>query len=61
MARLPSGISSVIVDPVAINVSSSTVTGATRLEFVNYDGKNKFKSIVKDRAFVGSNSNLTDN
>ena len=33
MARLPSGISSVIVDPVAINVSSSTVTGATRLEF----------------------------
>ena len=26
--------------------------------FVNYDGKNKFKSIVKDRAFVGSNSNL---
>lgn len=26
--------------------------------FVNYDGKNKFKSIVKDNAFVGSNSNL---
>lgn len=26
--------------------------------FVNYDGKNKFKSIVKDKAFVGSNSNL---
>lgn len=26
--------------------------------FVNYDGKNKFKSIVKDRAFIGSNSNL---
>ena len=26
--------------------------------FVNYDGKNKFKSIVKDGAFVGSNSNL---
>lgn len=26
--------------------------------FVNYDGKNKFKSIVKDGAFIGSNSNL---
>lgn len=26
--------------------------------FVNYDGKNKFRSIVKDNAFVGSNSNL---
>lgn len=26
--------------------------------FVNYDGKNKFKTIVKDNAFVGSNSNL---
>lgn len=26
--------------------------------FVNYDGKNKFKSIVKDNAFVGSNVNL---
>ena len=26
--------------------------------FVNYDGKNKFKSIVRDRSFVGSNSNL---
>lgn len=26
--------------------------------FVNYDGKNKFKSVVKDNAFVGSNSNL---
>ena len=26
--------------------------------FVNYDGKNKFKSIVKDNAFIGSNSNL---
>lgn len=26
--------------------------------FVNYDGKNKHKSIVKDNAFVGSNSNL---
>ncbi|EQE87645.1 bacterial transferase hexapeptide family protein, partial [Clostridioides difficile CD70] len=24
----------------------------------NYDGKNKFKSIVKDNAFIGSNSNL---
>ena len=26
--------------------------------FVNYDGKNKFRSIVKDKAFIGSNSNL---
>ena len=26
--------------------------------FVNYDGKNKFRSIVKDNAFIGSNSNL---
>lgn len=26
--------------------------------FVNYDGKNKNKTIVKDGAFVGSNSNL---
>lgn len=26
--------------------------------FANYDGKNKFKSIVKDDAFIGSNSNL---
>lgn len=26
--------------------------------FVNYDGKNKHKTIVKDGAFVGSNSNL---
>lgn len=26
--------------------------------FVNYDGKNKSKSVVKDGAFIGSNSNL---
>ena len=26
--------------------------------FVNYDGKNKFKSTVKDGALIGSNSNL---
>lgn len=26
--------------------------------FVNYDGKNKNRSVVKDNAFVGSNSNL---
>ena len=26
--------------------------------FVNYDGKNKFKSTVKDNAFIGSNSNI---
>lgn len=26
--------------------------------FVNYDGHHKFKSVVKDGAFIGSNSNL---
>lgn len=26
--------------------------------FVNYDGKNKFKAVVKDNAFIGSNCNL---
>ena len=26
--------------------------------FVNYDGKNKFRTIVGDNAFIGSNSNL---
>ncbi|NLY09577.1 MAG: bifunctional UDP-N-acetylglucosamine diphosphorylase/glucosamine-1-phosphate N-acetyltransferase GlmU [Tissierellia bacterium] len=26
--------------------------------FVNYDGKNKFKSVIEDDAFVGSNSNV---
>lgn len=26
--------------------------------FVNYDGKNKFKTVVGDNAFIGSNSNL---
>lgn len=26
--------------------------------FVNYDGKNKYKSVVKNGAFIGSNSNL---
>lgn len=26
--------------------------------FVNYDGKNKFKTVVKDNSFIGSNSNL---
>jgi UDP-N-acetylglucosamine diphosphorylase/glucosamine-1-phosphate N-acetyltransferase len=26
--------------------------------FVNYDGKNKHRSVVKDNAFIGSNSNL---
>ena len=25
---------------------------------VNYDGKNKHKTIIKDRAFIGCNSNL---
>lgn len=26
--------------------------------FVNYDGKNKYKTVVKDNSFIGSNSNL---
>lgn len=26
--------------------------------FVNYDGKNKFKTVVEDNSFIGSNSNL---
>lgn len=26
--------------------------------FVNYDGKNKFKSVVEDGAFIGSNANI---
>ncbi|WP_099190946.1 bifunctional UDP-N-acetylglucosamine diphosphorylase/glucosamine-1-phosphate N-acetyltransferase GlmU [Tepidibacter mesophilus] len=26
--------------------------------FVNYDGKNKFKSVVEDNAFIGSNCNI---
>ncbi|WP_028829422.1 bifunctional UDP-N-acetylglucosamine diphosphorylase/glucosamine-1-phosphate N-acetyltransferase GlmU [Proteocatella sphenisci] len=26
--------------------------------FVNYDGENKFKTVVKDNSFIGSNSNL---
>lgn len=26
--------------------------------FVNYDGKNKCKSVIKDNAFIGSNSNI---
>lgn len=34
-----------------VNIGCGVVT-------VNYDGKNKFKTIVKDHAFVGSNSNL---
>ena len=34
-----------------VNIGCGTV-------FVNYDGKNKFKSVVKDGAFIGSNSNL---
>ena len=25
---------------------------------VNYDGKNKFKTIIEDGAFIGSNTNL---
>lgn len=34
-----------------VNIGCGVVT-------VNYDGKNKFKTIVKDHAFIGSNSNL---
>ena len=34
-----------------VNFGAGTIT-------VNYDGKNKFKSTVKDGAFIGSNSNL---
>ena len=26
--------------------------------FVNYDGKHKFRSVVGDRVFVGSNANI---
>ena len=45
---------SYIGDPVVgknVNIGCGVV-------FVNYDGKNKFKSIVEDNAFIGSNSNL---
>ncbi len=34
-----------------INIGCGTVT-------VNYDGKNKFKTIIKDNSFIGCNSNL---
>ncbi len=34
-----------------VNVGCGVVT-------VNYDGKHKYKTIVKDRAFIGSNANL---
>ncbi len=34
-----------------INLGCGTIT-------VNYDGKNKFKTIIKDNAFIGCNSNL---
>lgn len=34
-----------------VNIGCGVVT-------VNYDGKHKFKTIVKDRAFIGSNANL---
>ncbi len=34
-----------------VNIGCGVVT-------VNYDGKNKFKTVIEDEAFVGSNSNL---
>lgn len=34
-----------------VNIGCGTIT-------VNYDGKNKFKTIIKDGAFIGCNSNL---
>ena len=39
-------------------VVGKNVNIACGVVFVNYDGKNKFKSIVEDNAFIGSNSNL---
>lgn len=35
----------------AVNVGAGTIT-------CNYDGKNKFQTIIEDEAFIGSNSNL---
>ena len=34
-----------------VNVGAGTIT-------CNYDGKNKFKTTIQDRAFIGSNTNL---
>lgn len=34
-----------------VNIGCGTIT-------VNYDGKNKYETIIKDGAFIGSNSNL---
>ena len=34
-----------------INIGCGTIT-------VNYDGKNKFRTTIEDRAFIGCNSNL---
>lgn len=34
-----------------VNIGCGTITS-------NYDGKNKFKTVIKDRVFVGCNSNL---
>jgi bifunctional UDP-N-acetylglucosamine pyrophosphorylase/glucosamine-1-phosphate N-acetyltransferase len=34
-----------------VNVGAGTIT-------CNYDGKNKFKTVIHDRAFIGSNTNL---
>ena len=34
-----------------VNIGAGTIT-------CNYDGKNKFKTIIEDGAFIGSNSSL---
>lgn len=34
-----------------VNIGAGTIT-------CNYDGKNKFKTVIEDQAFIGSNSNL---
>ena len=34
-----------------VNVGAGTIT-------CNYDGKNKFKTVIEDSAFIGSNSSL---
>jgi hypothetical protein len=52
-AKLSFGTSSVIVEPAATNtnIGCGTIT-------VNYDGENKFKTIVGKDSFVGCNVNL---
>ena len=34
-----------------VNIGAGTIT-------CNYDGKNKFKTVIEDYAFIGSNSSL---